>query len=190
MKNKLTSVLIISLFSLAINNLVASSVLALNPPVHCTNNPEDYQPEEPSKLTRIIKLDKFGFSITVPANYRAMLKNNGTIEIMDNGTFKLTYCGDKINIPVGRGSEALIISKSREYLYSNVVDKVSNKPKMFFVIKTSYDTRTIYRTMLRLRTSKGIIDLEIDGIPTDNKEDALKEIENLHKLADNIRIHN
>ncbi|MGH1394885.1 MAG: hypothetical protein ACRAVC_12785 [Trichormus sp.] len=58
----------------------------------------------PSETTRLVKFDKFGIQIKMPSNFRTMLLNDGTLEIIDSATFEILQCkarGGKVLFPHG-----------------------------------------------------------------------------------------
>jgi hypothetical protein len=59
---------------------------------------------EPSYTYRTLELPQFGINIDIPENYRAIAKNDGSIEILDAGNFELRSCiarGGKFVLPRG-----------------------------------------------------------------------------------------
>jgi len=48
--------------------------------------------EKPSEITRRVKLPKFGVEISVPENYRVMLRNSGEVEILHPQDYALWRC--------------------------------------------------------------------------------------------------
>ena len=55
---------------------------------------------EAADTTRDLELEQFGVELAIPSNFRAILLNNGTVKIVDPGTFELLAC-------IARGGEAL-----------------------------------------------------------------------------------
>jgi len=55
---------------------------------------------EAADTTRDLELEQFGLELTIPSNYRAILLNNGNVQIVDPGTYELLTC-------IARGGEAL-----------------------------------------------------------------------------------
>ncbi len=47
---------------------------------------------EASKTTRTLELKKFGIKVKIPSNYRTMLRNDGSIRILDPSAFEATKC--------------------------------------------------------------------------------------------------
>jgi hypothetical protein len=54
----------------------------------------------PSETLRTLELPQFGINIDIPENYRALARNDGSVQILDPGTFELISC-------LARGGEAL-----------------------------------------------------------------------------------
>lgn len=52
----------------------------------------DTQAVEASKTTRTLELKKFGIKLKIPSNFRTMLRNDGSISILDPGTFEAIRC--------------------------------------------------------------------------------------------------
>lgn len=48
--------------------------------------------EKPASTTRTLKLEKFGIAVKIPSNYRAMKKQDGSVEILHPNTFKRLQC--------------------------------------------------------------------------------------------------
>jgi hypothetical protein len=78
------------------------------------NNPcENTDTVLPSDEMRELTLEQFGISVMIPENYRAILLNNGAVQIVDPGTYNLIRCEAMGGDPLGRGySELLIRSES------------------------------------------------------------------------------
>lgn len=52
----------------------------------------DTQPVEASKTTRTLELKKFGIRIKIPFNFRTILRNDGSVSILDPGSFEAVKC--------------------------------------------------------------------------------------------------
>ncbi|AHJ27026.1 hypothetical protein PN465_22850 [Nodularia spumigena CS-584] len=122
--------------------------------------------EYPSQLSRSIELQQFGIRLKIPANYRVIAKTDGSVSIVDNGTFKGLECFAKNPHAVGgSGYDSILIYKSSEtFIYSNVYNKFPGKDNVFIVWKTTpldyeYDTYE-HEIKLRLKTPKGLIEIE------------------------------
>jgi hypothetical protein len=48
--------------------------------------------EMPSSSFRTVKLDRFGVEVDIPSNYRTMLRQDNSVEILDPGTFSIFQC--------------------------------------------------------------------------------------------------
>jgi hypothetical protein len=62
--------------------------------------------EQPSEQTRRVKLHKFGLEISVPENYRVMLRNDGRAEILDPNTYASFKCSAENRLFAGGGGYA------------------------------------------------------------------------------------
>jgi hypothetical protein len=52
----------------------------------------DTQAVEASKSTRVLDLKKFGIRVKISSNFRTMLRNDGSVSILDPGTFEALRC--------------------------------------------------------------------------------------------------
>jgi hypothetical protein len=158
-------------------------------PVSCA-----FESEEASQLNKTLKLDKFGIAIDIPVNYRAIGRTNGSVQLVDNGTYQGIACFAKNPTATGgSGYTSLLIYKSREtFLYSNVQNKVPNKENIFLVVKKNPLDQSyqyyVYEVKLRMKTKKGFIELEYlsDEPIEDTSVENIKDI--LLKVAENIQI--
>ncbi len=62
-----------------------------------------YVDEPPSQTTRVARLDRLGVEVTIPSNYRTMLRQDGSVEILDPATFTLFECMSRGGIGQGGG---------------------------------------------------------------------------------------
>lgn len=58
---------------------------------------------------RELRLEQFGVAIEIPENYRAILLNNGSVQVVDPGTYNLIRCAATGGDPLGRGYSELLI---------------------------------------------------------------------------------
>lgn len=58
---------------------------------------------EATDTTRDLELEQFGVELAIPSNFRAMLLNNGTVKIVDPGTYELLVCIARGGKALGRG---------------------------------------------------------------------------------------
>jgi hypothetical protein len=68
-------------------------------PIDCNN-----EPEEASKLTRVVELKEFGIKMTIPLNYRSMATRD-SVMILDNGTYQSIVC--HVNNPGATGGRGI-----------------------------------------------------------------------------------
>jgi hypothetical protein len=124
------------------------------------------EPESISKLTRSIQLKQFGIGLKIPANYRVMGLMDGSVSLVDNGTFKGLECLNKNpNACCGSGYSYVLISKSIEpFIYSNVYNKLPGKDNVFIVWKKTplndQEDNYEHEIKLRIKTPKGLIEIE------------------------------
>jgi hypothetical protein len=75
-----------------------------------TNNPcQDTEPVPAADTLRELELDQFGVAVMIPENYRAILRNDGSVQIVDPGTYNLIRCEAMGGNPLGRGFADLVI---------------------------------------------------------------------------------
>ncbi|MGL4499690.1 MAG: hypothetical protein ACRCU2_11560 [Planktothrix sp.] len=87
-KNKLLLTFLISSLILAISKVtLAQYPRPQSPNSYCTNTHE-----EDTRTLRVVRLDNFGIEITIPSNYRVILRNNGSVEVATPGVFKMLQC--------------------------------------------------------------------------------------------------
>ncbi|NJO11837.1 MAG: hypothetical protein HC873_21920 [Leptolyngbyaceae cyanobacterium SL_1_1] len=63
-----------------------------------------------SETLRTLELPQFGINIDIPENYRALARNDGSVEILDPGNFELASCvarGGEVTF--GRGTSSFTI---------------------------------------------------------------------------------
>jgi len=63
----------------------------------------------PSDDRRRLSLEQFGVSVMIPENYRAILRNDGSVQVVDPGTYNLIRCEAIGGNPLGRGFSDLVI---------------------------------------------------------------------------------
>lgn len=149
--------------------------------------------QEPSKFNRIIILDKFGISMTIPANYRAMAKDNGTVEILDGGTYDAFVChAQNPGATGGSGYYSIEIYKSKaSYLYENVWDKVPGKENMYIVWEKTYAGQELnyHYIKLRIKTKKGLVEIDAGSEHSTQTEDDVKAaLQDILEIAQNTEI--
>ncbi|MDB9374218.1 hypothetical protein [Nodularia sphaerocarpa] len=153
----------------------------------------DFPEEEPSEINRTVTLTDVGIRITIPVNTRVVKKNDGSIELMDNGTYKLIQCMNKPNSGVaGRGYISAIIEKiTPEYFYDYVIKEVPNKPQMYIASKTILpeDGVKTFEFWLRIKTPKGVFDIK-NNVPTypTSQEEITADLEGIEIRASLIDI--
>ena len=150
-----------------------------------------FDEEAASEIKRTVTLTNMGIKISIPANYRAVARTGGSIEFVDNGTYQLFQCVAKNPGAGGRGYSGIEVYKSKtNYLYSNVQDTVPGKPNFFIVWeKTQLDNNTFHHLKLRIKTKKGILEVEqITDEPITTEQEANELRSGLIEMASIIDI--
>jgi len=84
--------------------------LLLSPPAiaqsgYCT----DPGPIPAAETTRPLELPQFGVTLTIPSNFRSILRNNGAVEIVNPGTYQVLTCVAQGGQALGRGYASIIV---------------------------------------------------------------------------------
>ena len=161
-KNQKPTILSTIFLSCLITNLISFPVKAeTSNLVNC-----GIEQESPSELSRRIELKQFGIALKIPANFRAIARTDGSVSLVDNGTFKGIECVARNPNAIGHGYdyEIEIYKSSENFLYSNVHNKLPGKDNFFIVWKTTplnyIDDNYEHEIKLRIKTSKGLIEIE------------------------------
>jgi len=145
--------------------------------------------EATSLIKKNIRLEKFGISMDIPANFRTIAKTDGSITIVDNGVYQWMVCESNHPGAGGLGTEISSInvqSSSATYFYSNVYDRVPGKEDMFVIVEINGES---YKISLRVKTKTGVIEIfKDDGEPTEGQEQAKYKIQEIIELAQGINI--
>lgn len=154
----------------------------------------DFAEEEPSSIERVVGLSEVGITIKIPVNMRLVKKNDGNIELMDNGTYNLIQCMSRPNSGVaGRGAMTTNIKRvNPEYFYDYIVKEVPSKEGMYIAAKKSFNSSQGYsfELWLRIKTPKGVFDISntvYGGLTT--KEEIEEEVNDLVMTAQSITIN-
>lgn len=135
-------------------------ILGLSSPCFAEYKPKcDFDDEEISKITRIVKFPQYGIQMEIPENLRAMLRNNGRIEILNNATYRVFQCPLKDRI--GRGYTSYQIYKA-EKQYMKTIPLA--KKGMYFVIRgyqMGLDETVYFDMAIRMQTTVGLVDIAI-----------------------------
>lgn len=145
------------LLSVIMAGIVVSPVVAQAKQTICA-----FDEEAASEIKKTYSLTNMGIKISIPANYRAVARTGGSIEFVDNGTYKMFQC--LLNNPGagGRGYFGIKVYKSKiDYLYSNVQNIVPGRPNFFIVWEKTQDNGTTFHDLkLRIKTRNGILEVE------------------------------
>jgi hypothetical protein len=149
--------------------------------------------QEASQFDRTIVLDKFGISMRIPANYRAISMANDTVEIVDGGTYEEFVCRGKNPGAGGEGYYGITVYKSKaSYLYEGVWDKVPNKENMYIIWEknsTGEDGLYFNYLKLRIKTKNGLVEIYAGDEQTPVNEDDVKAaLEEILKIAEKTEI--
>jgi hypothetical protein len=69
----------------------------------------DPGPIPAAETTRELKLPQFGVTLTIPSNFRSILRNNGAVEIVNPGTYQVLTCVAQGGQALGRGYASIIV---------------------------------------------------------------------------------
>ncbi|MBD2233774.1 hypothetical protein [Phormidium tenue] len=69
----------------------------------------DPGPISAAETTRELELPQFGVTLTIPSNFRAILRNNGAVEIVNPGTYQVLTCVAQGGQALGRGYASIIV---------------------------------------------------------------------------------
>jgi hypothetical protein len=61
------------------------------------------------ETTRNLELPQFGMTLAIPSNFRAILRNNGTVEVVNPGTYEVLTCVAKGGQALGRGYASITV---------------------------------------------------------------------------------
>jgi hypothetical protein len=128
-----------------------------------------YPIEEDSNTNKVYVYKKFGISMEMPDNLASMLLQDGSIDIIDRGTYKLLQC--PVHERVGRGAPGTRISWADDTVYFKSFNIKENVDLYSRNEGGDYPT---YLIILRLVNKKGqLIDVNIydEGLIT---EDSVK----------------
>ncbi|WP_375467904.1 hypothetical protein [uncultured Nostoc sp.] len=151
----------------------------------------EYKEEEPSKINRVVPLMRMGIKITIPSNHRAIAKKDGSVELLDSGTYNLLNC--LANNPGAKGDAldyySLIISKSKTSLLNDgLYQSLENNKIISWIIKR--EGESIFHTVkLRIKSKKGLVEVEQTTLgPITSEAEAKEEIKGLVEIAKHIEI--
>jgi len=114
--------------------------------------PCSYPIEIDSKTNKVYTYPKFGISMVMPDNLVSMLRQNGSIDIIDKGTYKLLQCPEKF----GRGAPGTRISWANDTVYFYSIN-IKENVDLYIRYEEGY-----YLIILRLVNKKGqLIDITI-----------------------------
>jgi len=83
-----------------------------------------YPIEENSDTTKVYVYKRFGISMKMPDNLASMLLQDGSIDIIDRGTYKLLQC--PVHERVGRGAPGTRISWADDTVYHSSLNIKEN----------------------------------------------------------------
>lgn len=82
-----------------------TSLPAIAQPGYCN----DPGPIPATEATRELELPQFGVTLTIPSNFRSILRNNGAVEIVNPGTYEVLTCVAQGGQALGRGYASIIV---------------------------------------------------------------------------------
>ena len=95
----LTAVLVVNTFGL----------LPSPPAIAQSGYCADPGPIPAAETTRELDLPQFGVTLTIPSNFRSILRNNGVVEIVNPGTYQVLTCVAQGGQALGRGYASIIV---------------------------------------------------------------------------------
>lgn len=162
-------------------------ILGLSTPCFAEYKPRcDFEDEEISKVTRIVKFPQYGIQMEIPKNLRAMLRNDGRVEILNNATYRVFQCPKKDRL--GRGYMSYHIYKAKgQYMKTVPIGK-----GVYFVVrsvKLGSEEPLYYEMAIRIQTSRGLVDVSIvEDKGAYSKEEAIEAAKEYLELAKMISL--
>jgi hypothetical protein len=147
-------------------------------------NPKcNFEDEEASEVTKIVKFPQYGIQMEIPENLRTMLREDGTIEILNNSTYRILQCPLKDR--EGRGYTSYQVYKAKgQYMKTVPIGK-----GLYFVVrsvKLGSEEPLYYEMAIRVQTSVGLVDVSIvedrGAYSKDEVKEAAKEYLELAKM--------
>ncbi|MBD2115039.1 hypothetical protein [Leptolyngbya subtilissima] len=99
---------IFSIFSIAVLVNIFG-LLPTSPAIAQAGYCADPGPIPAAETNRELELPKFGMTLTIPSNFRAILRNNGEVEIVNPGTYQVLTCVAQGGRALGRGYASIIV---------------------------------------------------------------------------------
>ncbi|MBD1875004.1 hypothetical protein H6F75_16065 [Nodosilinea sp. FACHB-131] len=84
-------------------------LLPSSPAVAQSDYCPDPGPIPAAETTRELELPQFGMTLTIPSNFRAILRNDGEVEIVNPGTYQVLTCVAQGGRALGRGYTSIIV---------------------------------------------------------------------------------
>ena len=162
-------------------------ILGLSTPCFAEYKPRcDFEDEEISKVTRIVKFPQYGIQMEIPKNLRAMLRNDGRVEILNNATYRVFQCPKKDRL--GRGYMSYHIYKAKgQYMKTVPIGK-----GVYFVVrsvKLGSEEPLYYEMAIRIQTSRGLVDVSIvEDKGAYSKEEVIEAAKEYLELAKMISL--
>ena len=159
-------------------------ILVLSSPCFAEYNPKcDFEDENVSEVTRIVKFPQYGIQMEIPENLRAMLRNDGRVEILNNATYRVFQCPKKDRL--GRGYMSYHIYKAKGQYRKNI----SIGKGIYLVVrsvKLGSEEPLYYEMAIRVQTLVGLVDVSIvedrGAYSKDEVNEAAKEYLELAKM--------
>ncbi len=90
----------------------------------------DPGPIPAAETTRALELPQFGVTLTIPSNFRAILRNNGAVEIVNPGTYQVLTCVAKGGQALGRGYASIIVRSIKNPKQLNLQQFVAQNTRL------------------------------------------------------------
>jgi hypothetical protein len=97
-------------------------ILGLSTPSFAEYNPRcNFEDEEASEVTRIVKFPQYGIQMEIPENLRTMLRSDGVVQILNNATYRILQCPLKDRIGRGYSSYPEVLNVRKRLKKSTII---------------------------------------------------------------------
>jgi hypothetical protein len=122
---KITTLAVITVLSLSSQNLI------FNTPAIAQRKCGNTDEVQASTTSRTVELKKFGIKIKIPSNYRTMLRNDGSVMILDPGSYEAVRCAAPrglyyFSIKLLPNPKKLSLLQLAKISYPNITDETAN----------------------------------------------------------------
>ena len=146
----------------------------------------NYPLEEPSKTTKTVKFPQYGIQMEIPENLRTMLRTDGTVEILNNSTYRILQCPLKDR--EGRGYSSYQVYKAKGQ-YTKTVPLGKGVYFVVRSVKLGSEEPLYFEMAIRVQTSVGLVDVSIaEDRGAYSKEEAIEAAKEYLELAKMISL--